>query len=115
MRILAVTHGPLVRPELFADVIDEDGHELQEWDIRLRGAPPRDFDAVLVFGGDQNVGDELQHPWLHEEYEALRHWVHTGTPLLGSPVPWPGQSDRGRVRTEPSRSPHRWQSADRST
>ena len=83
MRVLAVTHGPLVRPELFADVIAEDGHELQEWDIRLQGAPPREFDAVMVFGGDQNVGDEVLHPWLHEEYEALRHWVREGTPLLG--------------------------------
>jgi GMP synthase (glutamine-hydrolysing) len=83
MRVLAVTHGPLVRPELFADVIVEDGHELQEWDIRLQGAPPRAFDAVMVFGGDQNVGDEVQYPWLHEEYEALNYWVHEGTPLLG--------------------------------
>jgi GMP synthase (glutamine-hydrolysing) len=83
MRTLAVTHGPLVRPELFADVIAEEGHELLEWDIRVQGAPPREFDAVLVFGGDQNVGDEVQHPWLHDEYEALRHWVRERTPLLG--------------------------------
>jgi GMP synthase-like glutamine amidotransferase len=83
MRILAVTHGPLVGPEIFADVIADEGHALQEWDIRLQGAPPRDFDAVLVFGGDQNVGDETHHPWLHEEYEALRHWVSARTPLLG--------------------------------
>lgn len=83
MRVLAVTHGPLVGPELFADVIGEDGHELQEWDIRLQGAPPSGFDKVLVFGGDQNVGEEVHHPWLHDEYEALRHWVREGTPLLG--------------------------------
>ena len=83
MRVLAVTHGPLVRPELFADVIAEDGHELLEWDIRRHGAPPREFDAVMVFGGDQNVGDEVLHPWLHDEYEALRHWVREQTPLLG--------------------------------
>lgn len=83
MRVLAVTHGPLVRPELFADVLEEDGHELREWDIRLQGAPPLEFDAVMVFGGDQNVGDEVQHPWLHDEYEVLRHWVRERTPLLG--------------------------------
>jgi GMP synthase (glutamine-hydrolysing) len=83
MRVLAVTHGPLVRPELFADVIAEEGHELLEWDIRVQGAPPLEFDAVLVFGGDQNVGDEVQHPWLHDEYDALRHWVREGMPLLG--------------------------------
>jgi GMP synthase-like glutamine amidotransferase len=83
MRVLAVTHGPDVRPEVFADVIAEDGHELVEWDIRLRGAPASsDFDAVIVLGGDQNVGEELAHPWLHEEYDALRRWVDDGTPLL---------------------------------
>ncbi|MCW2965680.1 MAG: synthase - Glutamine amidotransferase domain-like protein [Actinomycetia bacterium] len=83
MRVLAVTHGPDVRPEVFADVIAEDGHELVEWDIRSRGAPAgNDFDAVIVLGGDQNVGEELEHPWLNEEYDVLRRWVDDGTPLL---------------------------------
>ena len=83
MRVLAVIHGPDVRPEVFADVIAEDGHELIEWDIRRRGASASsDVDAVIVLGGDQNVGEELEHPWLHEEYDALRRWVDDGTPLL---------------------------------
>lgn len=82
MRILAVTHGPSVGPEIFSDVIADDGHELVEWEIARRGAPPAGFDAVLVFGGDQNVGEEVEHPWLQEEYAALRRWVGEGTPLL---------------------------------
>ncbi|NUR75057.1 MAG: hypothetical protein HOQ28_02070, partial [Thermoleophilia bacterium] len=65
MRVLAVTHGPDVRPEVFADVIVDEGHELVEWDIRSRGVPPSsEFDAVIVLGGEQNVGEELEHPWL---------------------------------------------------
>ena len=28
MRVLAVIHGPDVRPEVFADVIADEGHEL---------------------------------------------------------------------------------------
>ena len=84
MRILAVTHGPLVQPEIFADVCAEDGHEVIGWEIVQRGTPPANgYDAVLVFGGDQNVGEEMVHPWLHEEYDALRRWVDAGTPLLG--------------------------------
>jgi GMP synthase (glutamine-hydrolysing) len=84
MRVLAVTHGPEVGPEIFTDVIAEDGHELVVWDIRKQGAPASsDFDAVIVLGGDQNVGEELEHPWLHEEYDALRRWVDEETPLLG--------------------------------
>jgi GMP synthase-like glutamine amidotransferase len=83
MRVLAVIHSHDAGPELFAEVLAEDGHELVVWDIRTQGAPPQDFDAVMVFGGDQNVGEEVEYPWLHEEYDALRRWVDGGTPLLG--------------------------------
>ena len=63
MRVLAVTHGPRVGPELFADVLAEDGHELIEWEIAAHGSPPLDgYDAVIVFGGDQNVGEEVALP-----------------------------------------------------
>jgi GMP synthase-like glutamine amidotransferase len=82
MRALAVTHGPAVQPELFGDVIADEGHELTAWDIRTQGPPPVGFDAVLVFGGDQNVGEELEHPWLHDEYEALRRLVADETPVF---------------------------------
>jgi GMP synthase-like glutamine amidotransferase len=82
MRVLAVTHGPAVQPELFEDVVVAEGHELSLWDIRTQGAPPGGSDAVLVFGGDQNVGEELRHPWLHDEYDALRSWVQDETPLF---------------------------------
>jgi GMP synthase (glutamine-hydrolysing) len=82
MRVLAVTHGPAVQPELFGDVVLEHGHELDLWDIRTQGPPPRGSDAVFVFGGDQNVGEELTHPWLHDEYDALRRFVDDETPLF---------------------------------
>jgi GMP synthase (glutamine-hydrolysing) len=83
MRVLAVVHSPDAGPELFEEVLGEDGHELVLWDIRTQGPPPHDVDAVVVFGGDQNVGEEVEHPWLHEEYDALRRWVDVETPLLG--------------------------------
>jgi GMP synthase (glutamine-hydrolysing) len=82
MNVLAVIHGSDVGPELVGDVVREQGHALREWDIVTQGAPPRDVDIALVFGGAQNVGEELEHPWLHEEYEALRYWLDHGTPLL---------------------------------
>jgi GMP synthase (glutamine-hydrolysing) len=82
MRVLAITHGPAVKPELFGDIVIEEGHELTDWDIRTQGSPPHGFDAVFVFGGDQNVGEELAHPWLHDEYEALRRLVEDETPLF---------------------------------
>jgi len=83
MKVLAVIHSDEAGPELFTEVLAEDGHELVVWDIRTQGAPPQDVDAVMVFGGDQNVGEEVEHPWLHEEYDALRRWVDGGMPLLG--------------------------------
>jgi GMP synthase (glutamine-hydrolysing) len=81
--VLSVIHGRLVGAELFGDVIAEGGHELVEWDIRKQGRPPDGFDAVIVFGGGQNVGEEADHPWLHDEYELLRGWVAAELPLLG--------------------------------
>jgi GMP synthase (glutamine-hydrolysing) len=84
VRILSLTHSPLARAELFGDVVRDEGHELVEWEIVSQGRPSANrFDAVLVFGGDMNVGEELEHPWLHDEYELLRGWVASGTPLLG--------------------------------
>ncbi|MGZ4290129.1 MAG: type 1 glutamine amidotransferase [Gaiellaceae bacterium] len=83
MKVLAVIHSPDAGPELFEEVLAEEGHELVVWDIRTHGSPPQDVDAVMVFGGDQNVGEEVQHPWLHEEYDALRRWVDAGVPVLG--------------------------------
>lgn len=83
MRVLTVIHSHDAGPELFEEVLAEDGHELVLWDMRSQGTPPQEADAVIVFGGDQNVGEELRHPWLHEEYDALRGWVANGVALLG--------------------------------
>jgi GMP synthase-like glutamine amidotransferase len=82
VRILALTHGEDVGPELFADVAGDEGHELQVWDMRHHGPPSLDADAVAVFGGHQNVGEEDLYPWLLDEYAALTEWVDAGTPLF---------------------------------
>jgi GMP synthase-like glutamine amidotransferase len=82
MRVLSVNHGPLVRSELFGDVTREAGHELVEWEIGAEPRPAGEFEAALVLGGHQNVGEEDEYPWLEEEYELLREFVDTGTPLF---------------------------------
>jgi GMP synthase (glutamine-hydrolysing) len=63
--------------------VREHGHELVEWELPTQGTPPDGFDAVLVFGGRMNVGEEDRYPWLNEEYELLRGWVAEEKPLLG--------------------------------
>jgi GMP synthase-like glutamine amidotransferase len=82
MRVLAVTHGPLVRPELFGEVITAEGHELVEWKITNEPRPGGEFDAALVLGGHQNVGEEAEHPWLEVEYDLLRELTAGETPLF---------------------------------
>jgi GMP synthase-like glutamine amidotransferase len=86
MRVLSITHGPDVRPELFGDVTRAEGHELDEWSIVDDPEPPRpltEYDAVLVFGGQMNVDQEAEHPWLVREDELIRELVARGVPLLG--------------------------------
>jgi GMP synthase-like glutamine amidotransferase len=82
MRVLSVDHSPLARAEVFGDVITDAGHELVEWDIDAAPRPAGEFDAVLVLGGHQNVGEEDEHPWLEDEYELLRGWVADERPLF---------------------------------
>jgi len=83
VHVLSVIHGPTVRSELFGDVITAGGHELVEWEIGTGPQPDGGFDAVLVLGGHQNVGEEAENPWLEDEYELLREWVASETPLFG--------------------------------
>jgi GMP synthase-like glutamine amidotransferase len=82
MRVLSVNHGPQVRSELFGQVTHEAGHELVEWEIGATPLPRGGFDAVLALGGHQNVGEESRYPWLEEEYDLLRGWIASGTPLF---------------------------------
>jgi GMP synthase-like glutamine amidotransferase len=88
MRILSLVHGPLVRSEFFGDVVREDGHVLEECSVVDEAAPPRPvdvdaYDAVIVFGGQMNVDEEDEHPWLVKETELIRTLVEREVPLLG--------------------------------
>src|SRR5437868_974118 len=83
MRVLSLVHGQTERAEVFGDVVRERGHELVEWELPERGRPSGEFDAVMLFGGAPNVGEEDRYPWLEDEYELLRGWVADGTAVLG--------------------------------
>jgi GMP synthase-like glutamine amidotransferase len=86
MRLLSVVHGPEVRGEVFDDVLREDGHELDEWWFARDSGPPRRldaYDAVLLFGGAQNVDQEDEHAWLRREDDFVRGLVEHEVPTLG--------------------------------
>ena len=49
----------------------------------MRSRPPDGYDAVLVFGGQMNVDEEDEHPWLRDEDELIRTLLARDVPLLG--------------------------------
>jgi GMP synthase (glutamine-hydrolysing) len=84
MRVLSIVHPGDAGTELFAPVIAEAGHHLDEWVVAVQGAPPLEgYDAVLVFGGSMHVDQHEQHPWLRDETDWLRALLETPVPTLG--------------------------------
>lgn len=84
MNVLSVVHGDDARTELFAPVVAEAGHRLEEWSFAARGAPAAgSYDAVMVFGGAMHVDQHDRHPWLHEETVWLRQLLARRVPTLG--------------------------------
>jgi GMP synthase (glutamine-hydrolysing) len=86
MQVLSVIHGDEARTELFAPVIEEGGHRLDEWSFAWGTPPPRPletYDSVLVFGGAMHADHDEWHPWLRDETLWLQQLLARGTPLLG--------------------------------
>lgn len=86
MHVLSVIHGDEARTELFAPVVEESGHRLDEWSFAWGTPPPlplERYDAVLVFGGAMHADHDEHHPWLGDETRWLQQLIATGTPTLG--------------------------------
>ena len=86
MRVLSVIHGDEARTELFAPVVEQAGHRLDEWSFAWGTPPPRPFesyDAVFVFGGAMHADQDAHHPWLNEESLWLQQVLDRHTPVLG--------------------------------
>src|SRR5712691_8416400 len=86
MHLLSVIHGTDARAELFAPVVEEAGHRLDEWSFGWGMPPPRPldaYDAVLVFGGAMHADQDAHHPWLREETLWLQQLLARHTPVLG--------------------------------
>jgi GMP synthase (glutamine-hydrolysing) len=86
MRVLSLVHQPDAASGVFADAAAAAGHELDEWLVPRRKAPPaslEDYGAVLVFGGAMHVDQEDRHGWLRGELDLLRGLLADGVPLLG--------------------------------
>ena len=86
MQVLSVIHGDEARAELFAPVVEEAGHRLDEWSFAWGTPPPRpldSYDAVLVFGGAMHADQDDTHPWLAPETAWLEQLLARKTPVLG--------------------------------
>jgi GMP synthase-like glutamine amidotransferase len=86
MNVLSLVHGDDVRTELFAPVIAEAGHRLDEWSFATGTKPPRaleTYDAVLVFGGSMHPDQDGAHNWLPEEVNWLGAQLGGPMPILG--------------------------------
>jgi GMP synthase (glutamine-hydrolysing) len=86
VHVLAVIHGERVRAGVFEEVVEERGHELDEWSLAWRTPPPRpldDYGAVMVFGGAMHADQDAHHPWLREENLILQRLLDLHLPVLG--------------------------------
>ena len=86
MDVLSIVHGEGARACLFAEVIRESGHRLDEWSLGW-GKPlpqPLDaYDAVIVFGGAMHADQDDHHPWLRDENFFLERLLDLRLPVLG--------------------------------
>jgi GMP synthase (glutamine-hydrolysing) len=84
MRVLSLIHQEDAPTGVFAEVVRAGGHDLVEWNIAQRAAPPEDgFDAFLVFGGAMHVDQEHAHPWLEGELRFIQGLLARARPVLG--------------------------------
>lgn len=86
MRLLVLQHLRSGHPGIFRSFFARDG---VTWDaIQLdegEAIPPLEaYDALWVMGGEMNVWDVDEHPWLIGEKRAIRRWVRElRRPFLG--------------------------------
>lgn len=83
MDVLSVVHGGDAGTELFGPVIADAGHRHREWSFSSGAAPPRGYDAVLVFGGAIHPDQDDQHVWLKDQLRWLEGLIDDGVPTLG--------------------------------
>lgn len=84
MRILSLVHDGDAGSELFAPVIAEAGHRLDEWSFAEQGEPTLDdYDAVLVWGGFMHPDQDDLYPWLPRLTAWLPGLLEERVPTLG--------------------------------
>jgi GMP synthase-like glutamine amidotransferase len=78
-------HVPFEGPGVIADWAEEKGHQIHYTRLYNGEALPdaSALDMAIVMGGPMNVFDFHIHPWMEDEIEWVRNFIHAGKPLLG--------------------------------
>ena len=86
MRILSLIHETEVPSGSFSATARELGHSVDDCSFSLV-APARaradTYDAVMIFGGVDNVAERAANPWMERELLELVRLIAGGTPVLG--------------------------------
>jgi GMP synthase (glutamine-hydrolysing) len=85
MRILSLIHETDVPSGSFSATARELGHFVDEHSFSL-GSPPSPadtYDAVMIFGGTDNVDERAAKPWMDREFEEVDRLIAGPTPVLG--------------------------------
>ena len=78
MRLLHVEHPDGGGPGVFGDVAP-----LERWRAWSEPPPEDRYDALVLFGGSDDVVDAAREPWLRDELAWLRERLDDGVPVLG--------------------------------
>jgi GMP synthase (glutamine-hydrolysing) len=84
--VVILQHEPAAPAAIFGDSLREAGFELDERVLCAGDEVPGDLAghaALIVLGGEMNVGEEAAYPFLAAEQVLLREAVRTGFPTLG--------------------------------
>ena len=84
--VLVLQHEEAAPAGVFGEALREAGLRLDERVLCAGDATPPDLgghDALLVLGGEMNVGEEADYPFLAAEQELLREAVRQELPTVG--------------------------------
>lgn len=85
MHIIILQHMPHEGAGSIADWASARGHRQHIVHLYLDEAPPavEDFDLLVVLGGDMNVYDQADHPWLAPERSLIQATLAANKPVVG--------------------------------
>jgi GMP synthase (glutamine-hydrolysing) len=85
MRFHVLQHAAYEGPGEIATWAEKRGHTLSTSHLYRGDAlpAPADFDALIIMGGEMNIYQYRDWPWLQAESEMIRATLHAGRPAIG--------------------------------